>query len=59
MARTLSRPLHGGTGIEITISDRNDGSLRFHDRYGFVSVGEQDTDAGAKRVTMLEKRLDG
>ncbi|NNE95740.1 MAG: polyphenol oxidase family protein, partial [Acidimicrobiales bacterium] len=28
MARTLSRPLHGGTGIEITISDRNDGSLR-------------------------------
>lgn len=43
---------------EVNISPRNDGSLRFHDRYGFVSVGEQDTDGGAKRVTMLEKRLD-
>lgn len=44
---------------EVNIRPRNDGSLRFHDRYGFRSVGEQDTEDGAKRVTLLEKRLDG
>ena len=44
---------------EVNVRPRNDGSLRFHDRYGFRSVGEQDTDGGAKRVTLLEKRLDG
>lgn len=44
---------------EVNIRPRNDGSLRFHERYGFSAVGEQDTEAGAKRVTLLEKRLDG
>ncbi len=44
---------------EVNIRPRNDGSLRFHERYGFRPVGQQDTDGGAKRVTMLEKRLDG
>jgi predicted GNAT superfamily acetyltransferase len=44
---------------EVNIRPRNDPSLRFHDRHGFVSVGEQDTDGGIKRVTMLEKRLGG
>jgi predicted GNAT superfamily acetyltransferase len=44
---------------EVNIRPRNDVSLAFHDARGFVSVGEQDTDGGAKRVTMLEKSLDG
>ena len=44
---------------EVNLRPRNDPSLRFHERHGFLPVGEQDTDAGAKRVTMLEKRLDG
>jgi len=44
---------------EVNIKPRNDVSLRFHDLYGFKPVGEQDTDGGAKRVVMLEKRLDG
>jgi predicted GNAT superfamily acetyltransferase len=44
---------------EVNLRPRNDGSLRFHDRYGFRSVGEQDTEGGTKRVAMLEKRLDG
>lgn len=44
---------------EVNIRPSNDGSLRFHERYGFRSVGEQDTEGGAKRVTLLEKRLDG
>lgn len=42
---------------EVNVKPRNDQSLRFHERYGFVSVGEQDTDGGDKRVTMLEYRL--
>lgn len=43
---------------EVNVKPRNDQSLRFHERYGFVSVGEQATDGGDKRVTMLEYRLD-
>lgn len=44
---------------EVNVKPRNDQSLRFHDRYGFVSVGERDTDGGGdKRVVMLEYRLD-
>ena len=42
---------------EVNLRPRNDVSLAFHAARGFVSVGEQDTDAGAKRVTMLEKRF--
>lgn len=42
---------------EVNIKPRNDGSLSFHEAHGFVSVGEQDTEGGAKRVTLLEKRL--
>ncbi len=44
---------------EVNIRPRNDGSLAFHDARGFVSVGEQDTDGGQKRVTLLEKTLGG
>ena len=42
---------------EVNIRPRNDVSLAFHEARGFVSVGEQDTDGGKKRVTMLEKTL--
>ncbi len=44
---------------EVNIEPRNDVSLAFHDARGFVSVGEQDTEGGAKRVTMLAKPLGG
>lgn len=44
---------------EVNIRPRNEVSLAFHDARGFVSVGEQDTDGGTKRVTMLEKSLVG
>lgn len=48
---------HGVMLAEVNITPRNEASLAFHDAQGFVSVGEQDTEGGAKRVTMLEKRL--
>jgi hypothetical protein len=42
---------------EVNIVPRNEVSLRFHDTHGFASVGEQETEGGTKRVTMLERRL--
>ena len=38
---------------EVNIKPHNHVSLRFHDRYGFSPVGEQDTEGGRKRVVML------
>ncbi len=42
---------------EVNIKPRNDQSLAFHDRLGFEEVGQQDTDGGAKRVSMLRRSL--
>ena len=42
---------------EVNTRPRNDQSLRFHDRYGFRAVGEQDTEGGSKTVVMLELSL--
>ncbi len=42
---------------EVNVVPRNDGSLAFHDRHGFRSVGKQDTEGGTKRVTLLQKSL--
>jgi len=42
---------------EVNIKPLNDGSLRFHHRIGFVEVGQQDTEGGKKRVSLLAKRL--
>ena len=44
---------------EVNLVPANPGSLRFHGRHGFVPVGEQDTEGGRKRVSLLERRLDG
>jgi predicted GNAT superfamily acetyltransferase len=38
---------------EVNVVPMNAGSLRFHERLGFVGVGEQDTEGGAKRVRLL------
>lgn len=42
---------------EVNVRPLNAGSLRFHHRIGFVEVGQQNTDAGAKRVSLLAKPL--
>ncbi len=42
--------------LEVNLRPRNDGSMRFHQRLGFVEVGQQETPYGA-RVSMLAKDL--
>ena len=42
---------------EVNLHPRNDRSLRFHEKFGFTSVGEQDTDGGKKTVQMFEYEL--
>ncbi len=51
--------LDGATVLaaEVNVRPRNDGSLRFHRRFGFRPIGEQDTDGGAKRVQFLAYHL--
>jgi predicted GNAT superfamily acetyltransferase len=43
---------------EVNLRPRNDGSLRFHERLGFVEVGQQETPYGVL-VSMLAKDLTG
>ena len=42
---------------EVNLRPRNDGSLRFHAREGFVQVGEQETEGGKKSVALLAREL--
>lgn len=42
--------------LEVNLRPRNDGSLRFHARRGFVEVGQQETPYGAL-VSLMAKRL--
>jgi len=42
---------------EVNVKPPNEGSLRFHHRLGFREVGQQDTEGGAKRVSMLAKPI--
>jgi len=50
----------GGVGLlalEVNVDPPNEGSLRFHERLGFVEVGQQDTDGGKKTVSLLAMPL--
>ena len=42
--------------LEVNLRPRNDGSLAFHDRLGFVEVGQQETDYGTL-VSLMAKPL--
>ena len=39
---------------EVNVKPRNDRSLIFHEKFGFIPVGEQDTEGGSKRVQLME-----
>ncbi|MEC7276538.1 MAG: GNAT family N-acetyltransferase [Bdellovibrionota bacterium] len=41
--------------LEVNVKPINTGSIRFHERLGFVSVGEQDTENGKKRVQYMAR----
>ena len=38
---------------EVNLRPKNEGSLRFHRRYGFGEVGTQETEGGAKQVSLM------
>jgi predicted GNAT superfamily acetyltransferase len=38
---------------EVNVRPRNETSLAFHEAIGFREVGQQDTDGGTKRVSLL------
>ena len=42
---------------EVNLQPPNPDSIAFHDKLGFSSVGEQETEGGAKRVTLLTRKL--
>jgi len=43
---------------EVNVRPRNEGSLQFHHSIGFREIGQQDTDGGAKTVSLLALQLD-
>ena len=56
----LQRRLTGHVPVlccEVNVRPRNDVSLAFHESVGFREVGQQDTDGGTKRVSLLERPL--
>ena len=53
-ARAASAPL---LACEVNVRPRNEGSLAFHARHGFVEVGRQDTERGSKTVALMTKDL--
>ena len=53
-ARAAAAPL---LACEVNLRPRNEDSLAFHEAHGFEAVGEQETDAGRKRVVMLVRSL--
>ena len=44
---------------EVNVRPPNEGSLRFHKNFGFVEVGRQETEGGAKEVSLMAMDLTG
>lgn len=42
---------------EVNINPPNPGSIKFHESFGFIAIGEQDTECGKKRVQYMIKNL--
>ncbi len=43
--------------LEVNIKPMNEGSIKFHQKMGFLVAGEQDTEGGKKRVQYFVKEL--
>jgi predicted GNAT superfamily acetyltransferase len=44
---------------EVNLVPANPGSVAFHERFGFSQVATQETDGGAKTVSLMVKRVEG
>ena len=44
---------------EVNVRPPNEGSVRFHHAFGFAEVGRQETEGGAKEVSLLAMELSG
>ncbi len=53
-ALQMNKPM---MACEVNVKPMNEGSIIFHENYGFKSVGEQDTECGKKRVQYMIKDL--
>lgn len=53
-AHQMNKPM---MACEVNVKPMNEGSIIFHENYGFKSVGEQDTEGGGKRVRYMIKDL--
>jgi len=42
---------------EVNIRPKNEGSMIFHEKYGFVQVGTQTTENGKKEVSLMEYKI--
>lgn len=49
--------LSGRMVCEVNLRPANEGSMRFHERQGFVSIGTQETEGGAKQVSLMLKEM--
>lgn len=54
---TFARQVAPVLTCEVNLMPRNEESLAFHAKLGFVEVGQQDTEGGKKRVSLLTKKL--
>jgi predicted GNAT superfamily acetyltransferase len=55
-AATLDKSV-GVLTCEVNIRPANESSMRYHQQYGFVQVGTQETEGGKKEVALLEMQL--
>lgn len=44
---------------EVNVRPANEGSLRFHQTFGFIEVGRQETEGGTKEVSLMAMDLIG
>ena len=42
---------------EVNIRPKNEGSMIFHEKYGFIQVGTQTTENGKKEVSLMEYKI--